>query len=456
MFTQDFNNKRAVVVGLGHFGGGAGVTRWLAEQGARVLVTDLADEQSLQSSLARLRDLSLEYRLGKHDVADLEGADLVVVNPAVDKASSELIRSAVARKIPLTSEMNLFFERCHGKIIGVSGSIGKSTTTAMVFDILQTYCDRLGSSPVSVWLGGNIGASLLSDLPQIAPEDYVVLELSSFQLEDLAYLPASSGECCIPHCHIAVLTNLFPHHLERHGDLSTYLRCKMNLFTGQTKEDFAVVSEQAGSALQENGFAIVGPELQTFSGAGELQGQLRVPGDHQLQNAAAAQLVCRLVGLDDEVILKGLQQFAGLAHRLEWVRQYRGVDYYNDSKSTIPRATIIALEAFSEKVVLLVGGYDQPVDYEQMARAICDRARAVICFGGAGEKIATSIKSMCRQRSEPAVEIVHEFAVGVDHCRELALPGEVVLLSPGCPSFDAYANYQQRGDIFKSLVADWG
>ena len=257
-------DRRVVVMGLGRFGGGVGVSRWLAREGAKVTVTDLADESELTESIAELQGLAIEFHLGEHDPGDLDDAELLVVNPAVDKSQSDFVQAARARGIPISSEMNLFFERCPAKIIGITGSTGKSTTAAMIFDVLYAQVKQLTGQPENVWLGGNIGESLLSDLPDMTPRDYAVLELSSFQLDDLASLGKSP--------QVSILTNLTPHHLDRHGSFDNYIRAKMNIFAHQSDQDFALIGEQAASVLAERGVDIGLGRRITFGPAGELAG----------------------------------------------------------------------------------------------------------------------------------------------------------------------------------------
>ena len=221
-----FSGKRVVVMGLGRFGGGIGVARWLCEQGARVLVTDLGTEAALAQSVASLEDLSLEYRLGGHDAADLDGCDLIVVSPAVDKRKSGFFQTAVEKGIPWTSEMTLFLERCCARIVGITGTAGKSTTTAMVGVVLEAARQAPGWRHGRVWLGGNIGRSLLADLGSMSPDDVVVLELSSFQLEDTVRLGKSPD--------LALVTNVRENHLDRHGSLQAYAEAKGNGFDTKT------------------------------------------------------------------------------------------------------------------------------------------------------------------------------------------------------------------------------
>lgn len=447
MSFDDFRAKNIVVMGLGRFGGGVGVSRWLAEQGARVIVSDRGDESELADSIKQLEDLPIEFHLGEHDPRDLENAELLVVNPAVDRSKSDFVQAALGRGIPLTSEMNLFFERCPGRIIGITGTTGKSTTAAMLFDLLHAQIEHLKGSPSNVWLGGNLGTSLLSELPRIKPPDYVVLELSSFQLEDLACLKKSP--------HIAMMTNLSPQHLDRHGSFDKYLEAKLNIYAHQSAEDIALLSEQAAAVLADHEYQFGRQKKIVYRPATQLAGKLKVMGRHNLENAAAALHAGRQLGLSDAVINEELMQFAGLPHRIEFVRIYGEVSYYNDSKATTPQAASTALQAFEEPVVLLCGGSDGPYDYESLAGAISKHTRMVICMGENRAKIAAHIRRLGGDQPKPPIKSVHDFTGGINLARRLAKPGEVVLFSPAAASYDQFLNYEQRGDRFKAIVNGW-
>ncbi len=447
MSYHDVSDKHVVVMGLGRFGGGVGVSRWLAEQGARVIVSDRGDKSELADSIEQLEDLPIEFHLGEHDPRDLDNTELLVVNPAVDKSKSDFVQAALARGIPLTSEMNLFVDRCLGRIIGITGTTGKSTTAAMLFDLLHARIEHLKGSPSNVWLGGNIGESLLSELSRIKPHDYVVLELSSFQLEDLASLKKSP--------HIAIMTNLSPQHLDRHGSFDKYVAAKLNIYAHQSADDIALLSEQAAAVLADHGYQFGEQQKIVYGPATQLAGKLKVMGPHNLDNAAAALHVGRQLGLSDTVIIEELMQFAGLPHRIEFVRTYGEVTYYNDSKATTPQATATALRAFEDPVVLLCGGSDSPYDYESLADAISRHTRMVITMGENRAKIGAHIRRLGPDRPKPPIKSVHDFAGGINLARRLAKPGEVVLFSPAAASYDQFLNYEQRGDRFKSIVNGW-
>ncbi len=463
---SEFRGRRVTVMGLGRFGGGLGVTRWLCAQGAVVRVTDLADEATLVESLRSLEGLNVERRLGGHDERDLDTCDLLVVSPAVDKARSAFFKEAVRRSIPWTSEMNLFLQRCRGRVVGITGTAGKSTTTAMIGAILQAGRQSPGRRYADVWVGGNIGRSLLDQLPAISADDVVVLELSSFQLDDAAELSRSP--------HVAVITNLRENHLDRHGNMEAYAAAKANIYLHQSTDDWLVVPRDEDLSLLPGNwsakerlcrFAVDaasrrvirsiprGPTGRVDDG---LDVPLKVPGSHNLANAAAALVVSKVLDVPDTVALRALSEFGGLPHRLEFVREYRGVKYYNDSKATTPEAAMTSLRAFSEGVVILVGGSDKGSSFAALGRLLAERAGTVICMGQTSERIHEEVLRARSSRQSPRVETACDFRGAVHLARELAQPGGVVLLSPACASYDWFRNYEERGDKFTEIVQSWG
>jgi UDP-N-acetylmuramoylalanine--D-glutamate ligase len=432
-----------LVVGLGRFGGGVGVTRWLAGEGAVVTVTDQATPESLEESLAAIAGLGVTLHLGGHDPRDLDATDLVVVNPAVDKARSDFFQAVARRGIPWTTEINLFCERCPAVVIGVTGSYGKSTTCAMLAAALRAACDT------GVYLGGNIGRSLLPDLPEMRGSDIVILEMSNAQLEDLPRIRWAPP--------IAVVTNLFPHHLDRYPAFSAYARAKLNIVCdsrGESKVILGDLHPEAEAMLNE----LLPDRAKRVTRVEQPEPPiaLRVPGEHNRANAARALTVCRCLNLDEAVVREALGSFEGLPHRLQHVRTIDGVDYFNDSKATSPDATMVALGAFDRPIVAIVGGREKDVALTECAEALGQACRAVICTGESGPKFAKAVRRVgtAHQRSKSSV-IVHEtgsLEEGVRIARVNARAGEVVLFSPGAPSFDAYANFTARGRHFTDLV----
>ncbi len=431
-------------MGLGRFGGGIGVTRWLVGQGAKVTVTDRESAESLHGSVEQLAGLEVTYHLGGHQESDLDGCDLLVVSPAVNKAKSDFVQNALARGIPLSSEMNLFVDRCPARrIVGVTGSAGKSTTTAMLGSIATAYA-RAGRVP-AVWMGGNIGHSLLNDLDRMTADDLVVLELSSFQLEDAELVRWSPSH--------ALITNIKVNHLDRHVTMEAYTAAKMNIVRFQKLEDIAFVHADDDALADEVRKAGAGPRLKRFAFDPAFTDAVRVPGRHNLDNAANAIAVARSLGIPDDLIADGLSAFTGLPHRLELVGERRGVRYYNDSKSTTPESTLIALNAFSTPVIVMIGGGDKGMSFDEMCGQIVRKAKGVVCYGATGQKLF-ELSNVLAANTPGAARVARAvtFEEAVRSAADMASPGDVVVMSPACTSYDMFTNYEQRGEKFREIV----
>lgn len=451
------------VMGLGTFGGGLGAVRFLVARGARVTVTDLRTAEELAGTLAALHETPpAELHLGAHREHDFQSADLVVASPAIPK-DSPYLALAVAAGIPITSEIAMFWERNRGRMVCITGSNGKSTTTAMVHACWSACC------PTRCWLGGNIGTSLLPVVDQISEQDWVILELSSFQLEDLAALHPSPD--------VAIVTNFSPNHLDRHGTLDRYRQAKQNLLCWQTADQVAVLNQaDADVALwptaartvwsglrdlgREGAFAIDGQRTRfRFDGQVRdvpLQSWLPLPGQHNLQNAlAAAASVVVGLGSEPASLQPALTEFVALPHRLQRVAERDGRVFYNDSKATTPEATCLALDSFSQPVILLAGGYDKQVDLTPIAQAIVSRqVRAVALLGQTASTLSRQIGQL-----DPTGLIARQtfgnFAEAFDWAAGQSQPGDVVLLSPGCASYDWFRNYEERGEAFSRRAREW-
>jgi len=446
--------RRVTVMGLGLFGGGAGVVRFLVSRGARVTVTDLRTERDLRESLETLRGLPLKLRLGGHDERDFREADLVVVNPAVPEDSPYLAQAAA-----LETETNLFVKLCRARrIVGITGSNGKTTTTALVGAVLRR-------GPARVWVGGNIGGSLLESVGEIRPEDTVVLELSSFQLGPLEVLGRSPS--------VAAVLNLSPNHLDRHGTLERYAAAKRKILVHQGPGDVKVLNADdplvrgwEGAAPSRTWFfslrepplwgAFAGGEkvrLAVPGGGYEVDvSRRRIPGRFNLQNLAAAAAVSFAAwGGEGEgwraACEEAFNTFPGVEHRLEFVAEKEGVRYYNDSKSTDPEATIAALEALPGPFVLILGGYDKKTPFDALARAVAAApVRACILLGQTAPAIEEALRAQAR-----VPQIVRSSSLA-EAVRFPARPGETVLFSPACASWDRFRNFEERGRAFKELV----
>ncbi|MCJ7543188.1 MAG: Mur ligase family protein [Phycisphaerae bacterium] len=427
------NGQAVTVVGLGRFGGGVGVTRWLCSQGAHVTVSDLAPQEELEESVMALDGLDVTLHLGGHDEDDFTSAELLVVNPAVPK-DSPFLAAAARAGVPRTTEINLFLERCRAPVVGVTGSIGKSTTTAMIGTILERV------RPCQV--GGNIGRSLLEDLPAIAEDHVVVLELSSFQLEDLPLVGISP--------HVAVVTNLAPNHLDRHGTMEAYADAKKNIFRFQSARDVLVLN--AADPIVSTWGAEAPGRVELFEPGADAF-ELIVPGAHNQANAQAAWTAARQFGADRPMAGAALGGFAGLPHRLLFVIERRGARYYNDSKCTTPEGAIVALEAFpSRSAVMIMGGYDKHVSFDSLGAALAARAKAVIVLGQTADQIAAAVQKHRRDAS-PTLLRAEDLDSAVQQAAEQAATGDAVLLSPACASYDMFTNYEHRGEAFTELVS---
>jgi len=429
-----WEGKRVTVMGLGRFGGGVGVARWLAERGAKVTVSDRADPATLAGSIAALAGVDVTLHLGGHAPADFTGCDVLVANPAVDFDSPHI---AAAREAgaEITTEINLFLARCAAPVIGVTGSAGKSTTAAMAAAI----CGR--AAPVH--LGGNIGVSLLAELERIAPGHVVVLELSSFQLHYLPLLAVSP--------RVAVVTNVKDNHVDRHGGLAGYAQAKKNLFRFQRAGDVLVLNADDPASA---GWADETPAKVAFFRASDEPFALEVAGAHNQANAQAAWRAAEALGIGRDVAADALAAFRSLPHRLELVAERGGIRYVNDSKCTSPGEAMVALDSFpAGSMIVIVGGAPKsvPVDYSHLAARLAHRAKAVIATGQTGAAIAA-----CIAQAGPAlpVEVHPAFAQAVRAACRTARPGDVVLLSPACASYDQFVNYEQRGETFVRLVRE--
>ena len=470
-----FRDLRVTVMGLGSFGGGLGAVRFLVQSGARVTVTDLRSAAELHSSIAALADTPPHtWHLGGHTPDDFEQTDLVVASPAVP-AESPWLQRARAAGVPITSEIELFWERQRGRVVAVTGSNGKSTTTTLLHRLLQTAMARdmppAPQTAVRVWLGGNIGQSLLPVVHQIDSNDWVVLELSSFQLETLNPLR--------PAPHVSVVTNFTPNHLDRHHTLDAYRLAKQTITRHQTAEQFAVrnlddpdVAHWPTNARQV-GFGLIDhpmdglfalpqghrrPEqaIWRWNGAEEvvpLPTWVPLAGRHNVANALAATAAARLCGAAWTDIETATRSFRGLPHRLELAAEWQGVRFYNDSKATTPEAAALALEAFGETPQIpLVGGYDKQIDLTPLLNALGrTRLRGLVFLGQTGPELQRRWYDAGPPADVPCL-LAQNLPQAVDWSRAHARPGDVVLLSPGCASHDWFRNYEERGDLFRQLV----
>jgi UDP-N-acetylmuramoylalanine--D-glutamate ligase len=448
-----YAGKTVLVFGLGRFGGGLDSTRFAYNCGANVIVTDSLPKEKLTGALKELESCTgITWRLGSHDKADFEKADLIIVNPAVPPAH-EMIAYARSLGKHITSQVEIFFGLCPAKIVGITGANGKSTTTALTAHVLSSGIGQQGFPCRKIWLGGNIGNQpLLSVLDEILANDLVVLELSSFQLEQLGQGGLAP--------HASLITNLAPNHLDRHGTYENYALAKENIFRLQKLDPKNPVlsvfnaKDEIGLAWYEKYRRDKGRVCELFREedvTDKMQDIFPLPGWANRQNLAGALHIARFFGVSDESILKTLAAFKGLPHRLELVRKVGGVAYYNDSIATTPESVMVALDAFECPRIIIAGGYDKKLPFDELGRRMAKQAKAVVLIGVCAEKIkkavldgggSPSMIHMAGNSMEEAVKI----------SAKLAAPGDVVLMSPACASYDMFTNFEHRAQVFRDLV----
>ncbi len=454
---QDFRGRRVTIVGLGKGRTTAGLAKFLVSCGARVTITDAKPREALSEGLARLGDTPAELNLGpSSDDAALADPDFAFVIPGVRPRSATILR-ALQRGIPVLTEIGLFFHLCPAPIVGITGTKGKTTTTTMIGRILSR-------GPRRVIVGGNIGLSVIQELDTLQKEDVVVLELSSFQLETLDRSP-----------RIAVVTNISEDHLDHHGTRENYIAAKRNIVAWQGSRDIAVLNlddatvlaMHTGAASEVRGFSLTQhPRRGAFlDGQGRLvlidgehrtpllaASELRVPGRHNIANALAAAIVGSVHDIAPEAIGSALREFEGVPRRLETVAEHEGVLWVNDSASTTPAATLMALAAYDRPAVVILGGIAKGADFSGLARELVRRARGAVLIGAAAEEIAGAIHAASTPATALRVERVASLEVAVTAARAIAQPGDVALLSPACASFDMFKSADERGERFAALV----
>jgi UDP-N-acetylmuramoylalanine--D-glutamate ligase len=404
--------RKALVIGLARSGIAAAAA--LARRDVGVIAVD----RSPDVDPGRLADLGVELRLGTEEEALLEGMELVVKSPGVP-AESPLVAAARAREIPIWSEVELGYRLLPvgSRLIGVTGTNGKTTTTELLGAIL-----RAAGRPVEV--AGNVGRALTDVAEQASDDSWIVCELSSFQLEDVHLLA----------CDVAVLLNLEPDHLDRHGTFEAYRDAKLRIF------------ERAHTKVVPRGFGIEGIE---FSADDPLPAEPLIPGGHNRENAAAATAAARAAGVPDEAIAEALRTFAGVPHRLELVRELRGVRWVNDSKATNTAAARRGVAAYEAPLRLILGGSLKGEDFNSFIRDLPANVRSIYLVGAAADDLAAALDAAGRPYVRAGDLPTAVARAGMD-----AEPGDVVLLSPATASYDQFANFEERGDTFRRLVEE--
>lgn len=446
---EDYRGRRVTVVGLGRSGFAA--AKFLAERGARVRATDASSKSAVVENAGFLGALGVETETGRHTSASVDGAEWLVASPGVPKDSLPLVL-ARERGIPVISEIELAARSCRGTILGITGTNGKTTTSHLTYHVLSAC----GKKAV---LCGNVGYSFLGALPEIDESTHVVLELSSFQLEDSPTFRPRLG----------AILNLSPNHLDRHGTMERYAEAKANLFRNQKASDSLVLGHddlavrlmggRARSRVFYFGLSPLERGIFVHKGAAcwrqgrttrRLFGLSGLPldGEHNLRNVLAASALAILSGCRPEAVRGALRTFRPLEHRIEPLGTLRGVRFVNDSKSTTVESTRAAIQACRGRVVLVAGGRDKGAPFAEIENELTDKVSRAVLYGEAAPKIAACWKGWNRH------EIVRDFRQAVRVAFARCRPGETLLLSPMCASFDQFASFEERGETFRKLYAE--
>ena len=447
--------KKVAVLGIGI--SNTPLIKYLATLGVDITAFDRAEEEQLKETLNSLAGLNVKYNLGKDYLSELKGFDVIFKTPKIRFDIPELVKER-ERGAVVTSEMEVFVELCPAEIFGVTGSDGKTTTTTLIYNILK-------EEGYKCWLGGNIGTPLLDRIDEIKETDKVVLELSSFQLHTMKKSP-----------NIAVVTNMAPNHLDVHKSMEEYVDAKKNIFRFQGSNDKVVLnydnsitksfaketrsevvySSKAGQidngAVLENGKLLYksnGKSLEIVSAD-----EIVIPGEHNVENYLTA-IAAVIEHVKPETIRQVATTFKGVEHRIELARELKGISFYNDSIGTSPSRTMAGLKSFKQKVILIAGGYDKNIPYDDMGEIIAERVKCLVLTGATGPKIRDALlKEVERSGKGRDIPILmcNSLEEAVQTAYENAVTGDVVLFSPASASFDMFKNFEERGNKFKEIV----
>jgi UDP-N-acetylmuramoylalanine--D-glutamate ligase len=445
---MELKNKRVLVVGLGRSGTAAAI--FLQERGARVIVSDTKTETQLQNEVSLLLDRGISIETGRHGERTFRDQDLIVVSPGVPSDQPQL-QQARTLGIPVIGEVELAWRFLKGRIIAITGSNGKTTTTTLVGEILA-------KSGKKTLVGGNIGTPVISLANQSTADSFVVLEISSFQLETIEQFKPD----------IAAILNITPDHLDRHRTFQAYVDAKARIFENQQLADSALLNADDPTCASlkdrvkaglywfsrklpvERGTYVAGGQIIFRANGREISvlpvSEIQLKGAHNLENVLSAVCVGMIAGCEPQQVRKAVAEFHGVEHRLELAATIHGVAFYNDSKATNVDATIKALESFPGNIHLILGGKDKGSDYSVLNSLLRERVKRAYLIGAAAEKIGVQVQG--------AAPIVYSGTLerAVRQAFESAASGDIVLLAPACASFDQFENYEQRGRVFKDLV----
>ena len=443
-FKDSVKNKKIAVIGIGI--SNRPLIKYLKDAGAEVTAYDKRTKEELGEIYNEMNGIGVKTVLGENYLDNLEG-EIIFKTPGLRFDNPSLVKAREKGAL-ITSEMEMFFEVCPSKIIAVTGSDGKTTTTTLIYEILK-------KSGYTVWLGGNIGNPLLCDAEKMTDTDIVVLELSSFQLHTMKKSP-----------NIAVITNITPNHLDMHKDYQEYIDAKKNIMRYQNKDDILIVNasndvtakigkEAKGVLLdfssKKDAYISLKDGTILRNGKPILKtSDIKIPGMHNVENYMAA--IAAVIGLaTDEAILEVAKTFGGVPHRIELIRNLDGVSYYNSSIDSSPNRTINTLKVFDKKVILIAGGKDKGIPYDDLGPYLAEKVKILILIGKTADKIEKSLRDYDKNTDVKIIRC-ETYPDVVKTAYSLAKDGDVVILSPASTSFDMFSNFEERGNLFKELV----
>lgn len=453
-----WNGKHVLILGAARQG--QALTRFLCSRGAIVTLNDKQPDAKLTSAKAALKDLNIRWITGGHPLDALESIELVCLSGGIPLANP-LVIEAVRCGIPVSNDTQIFMQEVPCQVIGITGSAGKTTTTTLVGRIATAGL----ASPRTAWIGGNIGNPLISDLDRMRKGDLVIMEVSSFQLEQMTSSP-----------HLAAVLNITPNHLDRHGTMEAYTAAKARILAFQNINDIAILNREdqgsIGLASSCKGsivtFGLTAPESDNpatfiqehqvcYSAGGKVTPLMDVAdvslrGEHNLMNVLAACAIASAAGFSSDAIKNGISDFSGVPHRLQFVREYHGARWYNDSIATAPERTMAAIRSFSEPIILLAGGRDKDLPWQEFATLAHQRVTHLILFGEAAGRILEVLSSYPGTSNIVTIDKCTSLHDAVEIAAVHAKAGYVVLLSPGGTSFDEFLDFEQRGEVFSKWV----
>lgn len=455
---KKWNGKRVLILGAARQG--LALARWLSLHGAHVTLSDKRSAEELRVARESLSEFQIDWALGGHPLELLDRTDVLCLSGGVP-LTLPIVAEAVKRGIPLSNDTQIFMEVVPCKTIGITGSAGKTTTTALVGKMAKNACGD------KAYVGGNIGDPLINYVDNMKPGDVAILEISSFQLDQMTISP-----------DIAAVLNITPNHLDRHGTMEAYTAAKARILAFQSKEDAAILGRDDKGAWSLR--SKVNGKLYTFSlneleegldGAYLNDGLLNLRdenvylplilrekislrGDHNVLNVLAAFAIGHAAGFTLDAMLEAVEDFRGVPHRLEFVRELRGVRWYNDSIATAPERSMAAIRSFDEPIVLMLGGRDKDLPWEDLVRLMGERVDHVVLFGEAAEKIEGTLNRLGLREKHFTVSRAEHLHEAVIQAAEVAEAGDVVLLSPGGTSFDEFKDFAERGERFRAWLQE--